>query len=153
MSTFDPNAFEEQIITDVSATHMTPVPEGSDYKAIIDDYKFAEVAIKGEKQLVLNVFFKLLEDPRLEEVGLSADMAPVRHTLWLNLRPDGGIAYGPNQNVGLGKLRQALGLNKPNMQWSQLRGAGPVSLTIAHRADKNDPEVLYTDIKRIDKVK
>lgn len=149
MSTFDPSLLEEQIITEEGATKSVPIPEG-EYLALIEDYKFD--AVGDKKSPVLNVFWILFNaEVQLASVGLTE--GKVRQTIWLDLTDTGALAFGPNQNLGLNRLREALDMNRAGVPFSfaKLKGAGPVKVTIGHRPDRDDPETKYSEVKKVSK--
>ena len=55
----------------------------------------------------------------------------------LDIGGDGGLDFGPNKNVNLGKVRDAVGQNAAGA-WGpvQLRGAGPVMVKVTHNTFK-----------------
>lgn len=146
MSTFDPAAFEAMVIEEANETKTTPVPEG-DYPGLIQSAKVSMIAIKngeraGTEVPILNILWDLTdEDGKLKE-ELNRDKIMVRQDIWLDVNEHGGLAFGPNQNVGLGRLREAVGMNKPGKPFSfqMLEGAGPclVHVKLQLREDTGD---------------
>jgi len=83
---------------------------------------------------------------------LGRDKVNVRLRLNLDLNEAGGIAVGPNLNVKLGQLRDALGQNKPGWTPQSLLGAGPFIGRVTHTSDKKDPSKKYADVTRVAKI-
>jgi len=155
MSTFDPAAFESMTIDQANETKTTPVPEG-DYRGIVESVKIDTVAIsKGERAgktvPVLKIIYELEDDTgKLKEL-LNRDKVTVRQDIWLDVTDSGALAFGPNLNVGLGRLRDACGLNNPGKAFSfkMLEGAGPVIVHVTQEARDAD---IYNRVPRISKV-
>lgn len=136
MSTFDPQAFENMVIEQSNETKSTPVPEG-DYKTIIDSVNVKSVKIKsgdreGQEVPVLQVVYQILDEDGTLAKQLNMDKITVRQDVWLDVSESGTLAFGPNQNVRLGKLRDAVGLNQPNKPFSfkMLEGQGPLLIGV-----------------------
>ena len=144
MSTFDAAAFEAMTIDEANETKMTPVPEGDEYIAYIDGWKIRSVDIgkgarAGQTVPILAVTW-VIEDPDGElKEKLNLDQVRVQQDIWLDITDNGSLAFGPNQNVGLGRLREAVGLNKKGKVFSfaNLEGQGPCKLTIKVFEDAN----------------
>lgn len=141
-STFDPDMFMNTETTDANDTHFVPVPEG--------EYPGAVKAVKprqaGDKP-VLEITWSVDDAGVREETGLEEPT--VRQTVWLDLTPSGNLDFGKGKNVGLGKLREALGQNVPGQRWSPGMLVGQVGLiTISHRSGK-EPGEVFADVKAV----
>ncbi len=143
MSAFDPKTFEETVIDKENQTSYIPVPE-NDYEAFIEDFAFKNP--KGNAILDVNW---VIPDEKLEK-DLGMEQVAVRQSIFLDLTEDGQLDFGPNKNVRLGRLREALGLNKGQFQWSMLRGK-KAKISVSQRADDNDPTIIYNDVKKVAK--
>lgn len=142
MSAFDPDLFMNTTTTDANDTNFAPVPVG-EYQASIKEVK---AATAGDKP-VLNVTWAIDSDEVREETGLASPT--VRQTIWLDLTEQGGLDNGKGKNVGLGKLREALGQNTPGKPWSPGLLVGQVAMVqIGHRSGKNPGEV-FADVKQV----
>lgn len=143
MPTFDPDTFMQQTIDQPLETEFRNVPEG-EYQAMIGDFTseaFAQIDFeykKGDRagqpgtMTKFNCPFVITGDPRVVE-NLGRDQATVTSQLILDIGSDGGLDFGPNKNVMLGKIRNAVGQNNPGpWQISALRGAGPVMVKVSH---------------------
>lgn len=157
MSTFDPAAFEQMTIDQANETKSTPVPEG-DYTAIVDSAAVHGVEIKsgeraGQTVPVLQVIYHLQDDDGKLKKLLNRDKVTVRDDVWLDLTESGALAFGPNQNVRLGKLREACNLNKPGKPFTMkmLEGQGPVAISVTQITDKNDSTIVYNRVARVGK--
>ena len=156
MSTFDPAAFEQMTIDQANETKSTPVPEG-DYVALINSVKVDSLEIKngaraGTTVPILRVTYKIDDDTGKLAEELNRDDVLVRQDIWLDVNESGGLAFGPNQNLGLGRLRDAVGFNKPGKAFSfpMLEGQGPVMIhvTVDTNAETGDS---YNRVPRVSK--
>jgi hypothetical protein len=147
MSTFDVESFIHTEIEGANETNFTPVPIG-DYEALIDDIKLTSRDINGREVVILDVMWDILDENL--RATMNRDKVIVRQGVFLDVA-DGALAFGPNQNVSLGRLRDALGQNSDGTPWSfsSLRGAGPVYLRVEHRDNPNNPDNPYTDVKSV----
>jgi len=142
-STFDPESFMQQEMTGQMETRYTPVP-ANDYTSTIDDVVVRETA-DGTK--ILDVTHLIHDSQLAEDMGMEKLF--VRQGIFLDIEPGGNIAIGPNKNVKLGRLREAVGQNTPST-WSfgLLKGAGPLRISVSIKPDKEDPSIQYN---RVDK--
>lgn len=141
-SAFDPDLILNQQTTDATDTNFVPVPEG-EFRAAIDEIK---PRTAGDKP-VLEVKWIIDDDTVRAETGM--DKPSVRQTLWLDLTTQGGLDMGKGKNVGLGKLREALGQNRPGQAWMPGMLVGGVALvSIKHRAGKEAGEI-FADVKGV----
>jgi len=146
MSDFDPETFMHQTVDKPLETDYTLVPE-AEYQAFIDDftheafeefefeYKRGPNAGQPGSMQKFNCPFVLADEGVKTLMG--RDKVTVIKPLTLNLK-DGGLDWGKNKNVELGKIREAVGQNVANQTWqiAQLRGAGPVMVKVIHRSGK-----------------
>lgn len=141
---FDTDALLEATVTEANETSFTPIPEG-EYTGIIEDVK-----VRNPKEGVtfLDIVWNL-DEPELAQ-RMNRDKVTVRQSVFLDVA-DGKIASGPNQNVDLGRIREAVGQNQPGKPWSpaMLRGAGPAKVMVSQRPDKDDPSRIYSDVKKV----
>jgi len=105
MTDFNPDTFltEEQNV--ILETEFTAIPEG-DYDGIIKDIK-PDTTPKGSH--LLAVTWLIDSEEVREHTGMPEPTC--RQTIWLDLDENGKLAGGSNKNIGLGKLRDALGQN------------------------------------------
>jgi hypothetical protein len=66
----------------------------------------------------------------------------------MDLTDAGGFDTTKGRNIGMGRLREAVGLNTPGQafQFGMLEGR-TVKVSTGLRADNNNPEIQYTEIK------
>lgn len=155
MSTFDVNAFENMVIEESNETKTTPVPEGK-FPGSIDSQKIKTFKAKrgpreGQDLPILEVVYELAdEDGKLKEI-LNRDKVTVRQDIWLDVNDNGGLAFGPNQNVALGRLREATGLNAPGRPFSftMLEGQGPLMIHVTQFANPETGDV-YNRVPKVE---
>lgn len=115
-SVFNPKSFLDTSTDSAFETKRTEVPEG-DYPGVIAKLEAEEFDRKdGTKGHQLTVFWTVDDEKARKATGL--DNPTVRQKLFLDLTPQGAIATGQNMNIGLGRLREAIGQNKAGKKWS-----------------------------------
>lgn len=147
---FDLNTFLQTSTTEANSTQLDPVPEG-EYTAIsqlVDkdcfstfDYKNGEKA--GTKGFALTVKFKIA-DPKAGEY----DGRMVSYRTTIDVTPDGnGLDFGKGKNIGLGRLREALGQNRAGVPWGPSMLGGQVAkIVVKHEMDKQDSTKVYVRV-------
>ena len=156
MSTFDPATFENMVIEDANETTSTPVPEG-EYIAIVDSARINTIKIKngpnaGQERPILRVGLEIQDDEGKLKSLLNREKIVVRYDVWLDVTEAGTLAFGPNQNVGLGRLREACGLNRPGkpFNFKMLEGQGPLAITVTNTED-TERGTVYDNVTRVSK--
>lgn len=154
-TTFDADAFMNTQVDDPMATALTGVPEG-EYVAMVADFDstaFKTITTKNGPRAVLEIPFSIQDDALKAKLG--REQVTHRETYWLDFVPGTGqLATGPDQNVRLGQLRNALGQNAKGAPWApaMLKGMGPLKIAIKTTSDKTDPEKKYTNITKYAKI-
>lgn len=144
MSQFDADAFMNSSVAEANSTQYTPVPEG-EFQASI-----ASVTPRSTNtgKALLNIGWKVDDETVRVETGMAEPM--VYQTIWLDVTDSGGLDMGKGKNVGLGKLRDALGQNKPGQPWSPGMLVGQVALIrVAHSIDKRDNVSIQAEVKAV----
>lgn len=138
------------------STHTVPCPEG-EFKAFIDDgdkaiqFKDGRAASDGKVALSpqCTVMFAIVGD-QMPNQTLKRDKVLVPMNCWLDLTDDGeSLDFSEGKNVSLGRLRLALGMNDSAWTPLAMKGRGPVMIKVGHRADKDDPETRYAEVRRV----
>jgi hypothetical protein len=134
---FDASSFLDASVTGQNDTKITPCPIG-DYTGIIDKVNARQwTARDGTSSGVTLDVTWLIEDEGVKK-ELGRDTVTVRQGIMLDINAEGtGLDMGKGKNVGLGRLREALNMNKPGQ-------AGLVS--VSHRIDGED---VYSEIKKV----
>lgn len=144
MSGFNPDAFLHTQFSEELSTKREVLPEG-EYVGVIDKIE-AGATPKGTPYLEV---LWAIEHPELEDtIGRGKSVA--RQTVWLDLNDNGDLDSGKGRNIGLGRLREAVGQNTSGEPWapSQLEGQA-ANVRVKHRADKNDPTLLFEEVKSV----
>ena len=165
---FDPNAFSQPV--DPLTTVYEVCPEGEFQMMIDSDPKQIQVTTDdtstqfgirrhvgtsqrtGEPYDFTDWTLACVVMDEKVKARLGRDKVIVRMRLNLDLDENGKIATGPNKNVGLGQLRDALGQNKPGWMATSLLGAGTFIGKVSHTADKTNPSKKYADVTRVAKI-
>jgi len=145
MGTFDPESFLTNTTTEESSTKRIPL-EAGEYVGQITKLRAGTTPNKGIP--FLEVIYKIEHPELASEMGRPA--STVRQTVWLDLDEHGDLDMGPGKNITLGRLRDAAGQNVSGEPWSiaSLEGA-TVTVRVVHNPDKNDPEVVYEEVKGV----
>lgn len=146
MSVFDKDTFLNQEFKGANEVKYTPVPIG-EYDGYIDELDTDQY----EETPILIVTYALTNEDLKKTLGL--DKPTVQDRMFLDVEKDGSLAFGPNKNVRLGRVREAVGLNDPKkpFNFNMLRGQGPVKLKVSHRYNKQTGEGPFAQIDRVAK--
>lgn len=153
---FDPEKFMSAAV-DPMATQFEVCPEG-EFPFIIDSdpKQLTPENIKGVSDRTgkpydfwqISLVCWCMDDAVRQKLG--REKLSCRMRLNLDIDPTtGGLAVGPDKNISLGRLRDALGQNKPGWTPANLLGAGPFIGLVKHT--KND-KGTFADITRVGKV-
>lgn len=147
---FSPEQFLEMQVNESNDTKLTPVPVG-EYIAMPDKVEVKSWAKKDDPSVsgLKLVIQWVIDDQAVKEL-LSRDKVTVSQGIMLDLTEAGGLDMGKGRNVGLGRLREALGLNTPGQPFSftMLQGR-PAKVSISHRIDG---EAVYAEVKGVAKL-
>ena len=145
---FDPNAFLEQVITEVGSTEATPIPAG-EYLAFIDKKELTTWQKKDDPSvsgLKLKITW-VLEDQAVRDL-LGRDKVIVTQDIMLDITDTGSLDMGKGRNVELNRLRAAVDLNVSGFSFNQLDGR-MARVTVKQDQDKNDPQKFYARVKAV----
>lgn len=147
MSTFDADKFLNQEYKETTDTKIIPVTPG-EYLAQVEAVEAKAVEVDGEQRVIMNIRWEIFDDALKEELGLKK--VTVRQSLFLDLTSEGSIDMSKGKNRQLGLLREAVGQNKDGKPWAPSRLQGQsATIEVINRPDKNDPEVIYSDVRRV----
>lgn len=141
---FDPDLFLSSQIDATLDTRMFPVPVG-EYLAVIEDIKpRIQNSKDGTQQwLIFDIVWNI--DDQKVRADLGREKVTSRQSLFIDRTPDGSIDIGKGRNVQLGKLREALGQNKPGA-WAPSMLKGQVArVRVVQEPDKNTGD-LYDKV-------
>lgn len=150
MTTFDPNQFLDMQVTDSNDTKVVPVPVG-EYVAVAEDVKVRSWSKRDDPSvagLALDIVW-VIDDQQVKEF-LGRDKVTVKQGVMLDLKDDGGLDMGKGKNVGLGRLREAVDLNKPGVPFAFSFITGRAAkISVKHRVDGED---IYAEVKGVAKL-
>jgi len=145
-STFDVETFLATEVTGVMETNYTPVP-ANDYTVTVDDITAREVTTDRGQSIVLDIIHLIHDDALKEKLGM--ERLTVRQGIFLDVGPRGEILLGPNKNIKLARLREAVGQNKAGpWNFGMLKGAGPLRITVSVGPDKKDPTIPRNNVDK-----
>ena len=144
---FDAQSFLDASTTGSNDTKITPVPQGI-FTGIIDKVNARQWTSKDGSMSGVTLDVTWIIDDEAVKQELDRTTVTCRQGIMLDLTPDGsGLDMGKGKNVGLGRLREAVGLNKPGQAFSfnQLPGQA-AKVEVSHRIDGED---TYSEIKKV----
>ena len=147
---FNPEQFLDMQVTDSNDTKAIPVPVG-EYTAVVEEVKCRQWQSKQDPSksgLTLDITWSV-DDAAVKEL-LGRDKVTVRQGIMLDITDSGGLDMGKGRNIGLGRLREALGLNTPGQPFSFSMIAGRVAkVNVSHRIDG---ENIYAEVKGVARI-
>lgn len=144
MSAFNPDVFLNTEATEANATAYTPVPEG-EFNASI---KTIKPRVLTDGRAVLDISWVVDDEQARTETGMAEPS--VRQTIWLDTTESGGLDFGKGKNVGLGRLRDAVGQNQAGKPWAPGMLVGQVAkVKVSHSIDKRDGVTIQADVKAV----
>ena len=146
-SVFDPDAFLNTEVDGALATTIPPIPE-DDFRATVDSVVARSFETKkGETRHVLEITWEILDESVKEVTKL--DKPTARQTVWLDITPQGSIDMSEGRNVGLGRVREAVGQNGSG-PWSPAMLVGSVALVhIVNTPASDGSEDVYNNVKKV----
>lgn len=149
---FDADSFLQSSVSDSNSTALIPCPIG-EYQGIISKITPRQWQSKDGTQsgVALDVFW-LAEDANVKAVCVR-DEVIVKQGIMLDTTPQGGLDMSVGKNVALGRLREAVGKNTPGESFSFAMLPGlAAKISVTHREDKNDPSLVYAEVKMVTKL-
>jgi len=149
---FDADSFLNSSLTGANSTKVIPCPEG-DYQGIISKLSARQWQSKdGTKTGVALDVTWLVEDAGAK-AATNREEVSVRQGIMLDLDHTGGLDMSEGKNIGLGRLREAVGKNNPDEQFSFAMLQGLMAkIKVGHRPNPNDPEVVYAEVNAVTKL-
>lgn len=143
---FDPQSFLDSSISGSNDTKSIPVPTG-EYMGIIDKVLPRQWQSKDGSQtgVALDVFW-LVEDANVKEF-LGRETVTCKQGIMLDLTPQGGLDMSKGKNIGLGRLREAVGKNNDGESFSFAMLPGlSARISVAHRVSGED---TFAEVKGV----
>jgi len=146
---FNPEEFLDMQITEENSTKAIPVPAG-EFVAVVEKVDMKSWAKKDDPSvggLKLEVTWNI-DDQSVKDT-LERDKVSCKQQIMLDLTDSGGLDMGKGKNVGLGRLREAVGLNVKGQPFSFTMLTGRLAkVKVEHRVDG---ENIYSEIKAVSK--
>ena len=150
MSMFSPEQFLDMQFDQANDTKVVPVPVG-EYLAVVKEVKIRPWQSKADPSkagVALDLQWTIDDDGVNSLLG--RDEVNCKQGVMLDLTEAGGMDMGKGRNIGLGRLREACGLNTPGQPFSVTMLTGRMArVKIEHRTDG---ENLYAEVKAVTKV-
>lgn len=146
---FDADSFLQASIQGSNSTKVTPVPIG-EYPGVIEkvvprQWQSKDGTVSG---VALDVFW-LVEDQGVKD-HLGRDTVSCKQGIMLDLTPQGGLDMSPGKNVGLGRLREAVGQNDASKPFSFQNLPGLMAkINVQHRVNGED---VFAEVKGVAKM-
>jgi len=148
---FNADQFLQSTIADANATAVVPVPVG-EYQGIIEKVDARQWTSKTDPSksgVTLDVTWMIEDEAVKQELG--RDKVTVRQGIMLDLDINGGIDTGKGKNIGLGRLREALDMNRPGEVFSFNNLAGRAArVTVTHRFGET-PDDVFAEVRQVTK--
>lgn len=145
---FDPNTFLNTTYDEALDTKVVPCPVG-EYLGLAEKVEIKQWAARdgSSSGLKLAILWDI-QDENVKQL-LGRDTVRVPQDQMLDLTETGALDFGKGKNVGLGRIREALGLNTPGepFAFSMIQGR-MAKVKVSHRAVGED---LFNEIKAIAK--
>lgn len=145
---FDPNTFLNATFNEANDTKITPVPAG-EYLGLAEKVEIKPWASRdgSSSGIKLEIVWEVVDDN--VKALLGRDKVTCTQQQMLDLTDAGGLDFSKGKNVGLGRIREALDLNKPGEPFSfgQIQGR-MAKVAVSHRTAGED---IYAEIKKIAK--
>jgi hypothetical protein len=152
MSVFNPVTFLDQQVTGQNDTKLIPIPVG-EFTGIAEKIEVRPWQSKDGQKSGLSLDVTWTIDDQAVKAITQRDKNTVRQSVMLDVTESGGLDMGKGKNVGLGRLREAIGMNVAGQPFSFRMIEGKVAkLTIGHRPSDKDPADVFADVKGIAKL-
>ena len=146
---FDANAFLESSVSSSNDTKVIPVPVG-EYQGIIEKVIPRQWQSKDGTQtgIALDVIW-MVEDANVKQY-LGRDLVTVKQGIMLDTTSAGALDTSKGKNIGLGRLREAVGKNNEGEQFSFAMLPGLAArISVTHRITDTD---TYSEVKAVAKL-
>ena len=153
MSIFDPSSFLDMSVDTANSTVSIPVPAG-EFVAFVDKVEarpWTSKADPSKSGIALDILWNI-DDAGVKQM-LDREKVTVKQGIMLDLTETGGLDMGKGKNVGLGRLREATGLNEQGRPFAfrMLEGKA-AKVIVEHRSDPKNTEVIYAEVKAVAKL-
>lgn len=147
MSGFSAEEFMNDEVEGMLDTTKIPCPVGS-YPAVISKVATATWESKdGSRSGLKAQIMWEIEDEGVREICLR-DKVLCRQDVMLDLTDAGKLDMSKGKNLGLGRLRTAVGQNGASRwSWRMLEGARAM-VEVGNRVSDKDPDIIYDEVTK-----
>lgn len=147
---FDADSFLNASIQGSNSTKTIPVPMG-EYTGVIEKIEPRQWQSKDGTKTGISLDVQwLIEDQGVKEF-LGRDTVTCKQGIMLDTTPEGGLDMAPGKNVGLGRLREAVGQNDPAKPFSFHNLPGQMAkVNVKHRT--TDDGDTFAEVKGVAKL-
>lgn len=150
-SIFNPDFILQGQNDQAMSTRAIPIPVGTYLAQIMEltprNVQGVKDTSKFYQFLDIKLEIKLSQEAQAE---LGRETATRNYSVSLDLTEQGNLDYGKGKNIGLGRLREAVGQNVPGQAWSPMMLKGQViRVSIKHEPDPRDSN---NTLDKIDKI-
>ena len=146
---FDAQSFLDAAVTTANDTKLIPVPMG-EYTGVIE--KIAPRPWQSQDGTQSGVSLDvtwIVEDENVKAL-LGRTSVTVRQNIMLDVTPEGSMDMSKGKNVGIGRLREAVGKNTPGESFSFAMLPGLMAkIDVKHREYKGD---MFAEVKAVAKM-
>jgi hypothetical protein len=146
--TFDPQSFLDSSMAGSNDTKVIPVPVG-EYMGIIEKVLPRQWQSRDGAQsgVAIDIFW-LVEDANVKQY-LGRATVTCKQGIMLDLTATGGVDMSKGKNIGLGRLREAIGRNDESpFSFSMLLGMS-AKISVSHRINGED---TFAEVKGVAKL-
>lgn len=145
MSDFNPQDLLESTIDSALDVQRVKIPEGI-WDAVINKVEVSNGLAKkdGKPWFRLDVTWEII-NPEVAEIT-GQDRVLSTQGVMLEVE-NGALAVGAGKNIGLGRLRQATGLNQAGVAFQLIHLQGQSARVVCkHNPSKDDPSKVYVNL-------
>lgn len=146
MSNFDPSAFMNAVYNDANSTEIIPCDEG-EYQAIAGDLVWSTWQSRDGSKSGIKVTIPWTIDSEEQRQKTKRSSIVVKQDLMLDTTSDGMLDMSEGRNIGLGRLRDALGLNRKGVPFKFDQIPGKAAKVRVSRREYEGR--LYEEIKAV----
>lgn len=148
--------FDVQTLVDIqiegsNSTSAIPVPEG-EYIATVKEFKPRTWNSKDGTQsgVSLDISWEI-EDANVAAIT-GRDKSVVKQSVGLDFTDSNQLDMGRGKNVGLGRLREAIGQNEAGKSFSFNNLPGQIAkVSVKHRSANDGTDTVYAEVKAVTK--
>ena len=140
---FDADSFMSNSVEGELETVSTPIPTG-EFPAVIQSVAARSGDKDGKPWAMLDVTWGIDSQEVSEATG--RDVNTCRQSIFLDITESGGLDMSKGKNVGLGRLRAAVGQNNAGAWAPSMLEGQPAVVKIDHRMYEGN---TYADVKGV----